>query len=629
MAKLQTSITTEKRELTGEERRRLLVDQFEVLSFIETSDSSVSAYIRCPGESHHTTRNGHRDCRVTLDDKPPTIHCLHSSCRCEVDTANHRLRSAEGRLSVGLPPDRPVKTGNSPKLVAETPKVTLIPQSIPTSHLSDALQRDLFLTTLFTHSEWFGIVFAEEDGSIRSKGRTYQNPPDVYQADPPQITPHPMGTWVRVNPLKEGGSADADVIAYRHVLIESDTAPVETQWAAIVAANLPCTAVVHSGGKSLHAFVRVDAKNLEEYKARANKVADAVERFDGMKVDRACLNPSRLARLPGCPRGEKRQELVCGLRGPLSYAKWEEYLEGLKFGERFRLSDLQSFRPMEDPQSVIGNRWLCRGGSLLLLGQSGVGKSCLNLQLAGAWATGDPTLCGLLAFNMIPKRPLKIVLVQAENDLGDMAEVWQGVFSRMRGMPSETRKMLEENLTIFRNTDCIGDSFLNMYMELCHDLKPDMVIVDPLLSYIGNDINDQEVCSMFCHNLTQVQKETGVISVLVHHFGKPKSASQNNVLTETDLAYQGLGSSVLTNWAREVLSLNRIKERDGDPPTFRLTATKRRKKAGMLSLEQGQSGQPSPHIFIQHSANPTVTGTIWQQCLEPVFEDEEQPRRRK
>jgi RecA-family ATPase len=504
-----------------------------------------------------------------------------------------------------------------------------MPLAVPSMFEDDPqTQFEIHLEALFSPGEFFGVVTAEADGSIRSKGRTYRMP-EVDSEQTEKIPTNSLGTWVRVNPLVDGGSADNDVTAFRHVLIESDSASIEVQWAALNASDLPISAVVHSGGKSLHAFVRVDAKNLEEYKSRGKAAADAIERFEGMEVDRACLNPSRLSRLAGRMRGSKMQQLVAVFLGAPSWAQWEEEERARKFGKRLHHRDLLDFDAKADPESVLGNRWLCRGGSLLLLGQSGVGKSCLNLQLAGAWALGDPQICALLSFNIQPARPLKIVLIQAENDLGDMAEIWQGVFKKMGAQLSEEkRKRLEENLIILRNTEASGDAFLRMYRELCNDYKPDIAIVDPLLSYIGADINDQEICSAFTHRLNQVQQETGVISALVHHFGKPKSASQSNVLTETDLAYQGLGSSILTNWAREVLSLNRIKERPKDPPTFRLTATKRRKKAGMLSLEDGDRGLPSPSIFIQHSPDPVRLGTLWFQVPEPILEeDEETPKR--
>lgn len=620
MAILTNKQLPERQPLTADQKRQLISAQFAVLSWSKLDDAEACAFIRCPGEASHTTKNGKRDCRVNVDDRPPTIHCLHNSCRHQVDAANHALRSAEARMALGIRVDKPFRQPLQ-TVDAPPPKPAVLPTALP--ELTWVNEREQMLEALFFGGEHFGVVTAESDGSIRSKGRTYQLP--QLGEEYPALPDNPIGTWVRVNPLIAGGSADGDVTAYRHCLIESDSASIETQWAAILASGLPVSCVVHSGGKSLHAFVRVEAKDLEQYKARAKAAADAIERFEGMEVDRACLNPSRLSRMAGCQRSDKRQRLVDVLIGALSWEDWEAEEQARKYGQRLKHEQLLSFDAKADPESVLGNRWLCRGGSLLLLGQSGVGKSCLNLQLAGAWALGDPKLCSILSFGIQPARPLKIVLVQSENDLGDMAEIWQGVFKKMGGaMSEEKRQQLEENLIILRNTEATGDAFVRMYRELANDYKPDICIIDPLLSYIGADINDQEICSAFTHRLNQIQQESGVITAMVHHFGKPKSASQNNVLTETDLAYQGLGSSILTNWAREVLSLNRVKEKPKSPPTFRLTATKRRKKAGMLSLEDEDHGLPTPSIYIQHSPDPARMGTLWFQVPEPIIEEDEQ-----
>ena len=62
---------------------------------------------------------------------------------------------------------------------------------------------------------------------------------------------------------------------------------------------------------------------------------------------------------------------------------------------------------------------------MLLVGPTGVGKSSLAMQAMILWALGKA------AFGIKPARPLKSLLVQAENDDGDLAEMRDGV---MRGL---------------------------------------------------------------------------------------------------------------------------------------------------------------------------------------------------
>src|SRR6266496_1400301 len=69
-----------------------------------------------------------------------------------------------------------------------------------------------------------------------------------------------------------------------------------------------------------------------------------------------------------------------------------------------------------DASELIQSRYLCRGGSLLLCGATGIGKSSLALQLPMLWALGRGD------FGLVPTSPLKTLIIQAENDDGDIAE---------------------------------------------------------------------------------------------------------------------------------------------------------------------------------------------------------------
>lgn len=113
------------------------------------------------------------------------------------------------------------------------------------------------------------------------------------------------GAWMRPNPTtetgsgKEGAVTDADITAFRFLLIESDVLPLETQLALYAKWKLPIAAVIHSGGDSAHAWVRVDAETKEAYNAVAKRLSDTLHPFG---FDRANKNPSRLSRLPGAKR---------------------------------------------------------------------------------------------------------------------------------------------------------------------------------------------------------------------------------------------------------------------------------------------------------------------------------------
>src|SRR5947208_16498234 len=74
-----------------------------------------------------------------------------------------------------------------------------------------------------------------------------------------------------------------------------------------------------------------------------------------------------------------------------------------------RLVDLAA-ASSDDPNTLLGNRFLCRAGGLLFVGSSGIGKSTAVIQMGICWAVGRE------CFGIRPRQALKILYVQAEND---------------------------------------------------------------------------------------------------------------------------------------------------------------------------------------------------------------------
>ena len=67
--------------------------------------------------------------------------------------------------------------------------------------------------------------------------------------------------------------------------------------------------LVYSGGKSIHAIVKIEAANYDEYRKRVDYLYE-VCRKNGLDIDRQNRNPSRLSRMPGIERNGKKQFLV-------------------------------------------------------------------------------------------------------------------------------------------------------------------------------------------------------------------------------------------------------------------------------------------------------------------------------
>ena len=255
-----------------------------------------------------------------------------------------------------------------------------------------------------------------------------------------------------------------------------------------------------------------------------------------------------------------------------------------------------------DPNNILGNRWLCKGGSLLIVGQSGTGKSSLMMQAAVHWALGRDF------FGIKPVKPLRSIILQAENDALDCGESLQDVVAGAY-LDSAEIAQLKEHLAIYRDTVSTGTTFTAALKALIIEHKADIVFVDPLLSFAGIDVSDQEQASKFLrHDLAPILLETGAVLVAMHHTGKPKSSSDKEGHTVADLAYAGLGSSEFTNYFREVAVLFRCQ---GDEPIYKFGLTKRRGRADL----KDSHGQFKSEIYIRHAAQKGVIR--WEYSQPP------------
>jgi|ERR1044071_426054 hypothetical protein len=122
-------------------------------------------------------------------------------------------------------------------------------------------------------------------------GRDFYNTHEVPQSA--------AGAWIRMNPLNGQGISNRDVESHRFTLVEFDFLPVEEQLAFFARIKLPIAALVLSGGRSVHAWVRVGASSAKIYTERVNAIFKWLRAFG---IDQANKNPNRLARLPGAIR---------------------------------------------------------------------------------------------------------------------------------------------------------------------------------------------------------------------------------------------------------------------------------------------------------------------------------------
>lgn len=273
---------------------------------------------------------------------------------------------------------------------------------------------------------------------------------------------------------------------------------------------------------------------------------------------------------------------------------------------------LLQFDTSSDPANLVGlrhghaTRYICCGYGAWLIGQSGIGKSSLATQIGASFS------CGMSLWGITPARSLRVLIVQAENDLGDCAEMVQGVARAMglhAGGDSARYELVRANVRVRTLVGTVGLAFCNWLRSEITQFQAELVIVDPLLAFAGCDLARTEQATTFLRvYLDPVLRDTGAAMIAVHHTGKPKQEKDRGTPTIYDLAYAGLGSSELVNWARAVMVLSQ------SGPAFRLTLSKRGKRAWACH----PSGQPTLELWLRHGSS----GIHWEQ-IDPPDEPEE------
>jgi hypothetical protein len=83
---------------------------------------------------------------------------------------------------------------------------------------------------------------------------------------------------------------------------------------------------------------------------------------------------------------------------------------------------------------------------------------------------------------------------------------------------------------------------------------PDLLWIDPALSYLGGEANSQKDVGGFLRNhLNPLLREFNCAVVVVHHTNKPPAGREKPDWSGGGFAYLGGGSAEWANWARAVL----------------------------------------------------------------------------
>ena len=393
--------------------------------------------------------------------------------------------------------------------------------------------RDLidYLGTLFSPDDYVGYVtetFEAEDGERKPTRGNYDRTAgqliealkkcgDDLGAVLGDYEPG-TGAWIRFNPLDGKGVKNDNVTAFRFALIESDSMELGEQNAIIRELELPVACLVYSGGKSLHAIVRIDAASYEEYRTRVDYLYSVCEK-NGMKVDKQNRNPSRLSRLPGAVRNGHKQFLVDANIGKASWSGWREWIESVSddLPDPENMAEAWDNLPQLAPPLIEGV--LRKGHKLLLAGPSKAGKSYALIELCCSIAEGRPWLGFSCAKG-------KVMYVNLELDRASCLHRFRDVYEALGQPPKSLGNIDIWNL---RGRSVPMDKLAPKLIRRAKKKDYIAIVIDPIYKVITGDENSANQMADFCNQFDKVCTELGCAVIYCHHHSKGSQGSKRSM----------------------------------------------------------------------------------------------------
>lgn len=208
---------------------------------------------------------------------------------------------------------------------------------------------------------------------------------------------------------------------------------------------------------------------------------------------------------------------------------------------------------------------------MLFCGATGIGKSSFAMQAMILWGIGKP------CFGIRPTRPLKSLLIQAENDDGDLAEFRDGICKGLNLSPDEIELARKNVIVVCEDSRTSGPFFIEVVEPLLKVHAPDLLWIDPALAYLGGEtISQTDVGGFLRNRLNPLLHAYRCGGVVIHHSNKPAKGNGKADWQAGEFAYLGSGSAEWANWPRAILVLRSI----GSQDVFELHAAKRGGRLG-------------------------------------------------
>lgn len=326
------------------------------------------------------------------------------------------------------------------------------------------------------------------------------------------------GAWIRFNPLDGRGVKNENVTEFRYALVESDTMDIEKQNAIMRELELPIAVMVYSGGKSLHAIVRVEAANYDEYRKRVDYLYEVCKR-NGLNIDKQNRNPSRLSRMPGVERNDKKQFIVDTNIGKSTWAEWHEWIEGVNddLPDPESLTDYWDNMPVLAPPLIEGV--LRQGHKMLIAGPSKAGKSFSLIELSIAIAEGIKWL-------MWQCTQGRVLYVNLELDRPSCLHRFKDVYQALGISPRNIGNIDIWNL---RGKSVPMDKLAPKLIRRAAKKGYIAIIIDPIYKVLTGDENSADQMAHFTNQFDKIATELGSSVIYCHHHSKGSQGGKKSM----------------------------------------------------------------------------------------------------
>lgn len=380
-----------------------------------------------------------------------------------------------------------------------------------------------YLETLYSPDEYVGYVVK---ASMTDDGKYYPGDRGVYTRTAGELIDslkkyknefgYSLGTytkeagaWIRVNPLDGQGIKNENVAMFNYALVESDDMAIDEQVAFLKDMKLPIATMVYSGGKSVHALVKIKANSYTEYKTKVNYLYEVLDK-NGFSIDRQNRNPSRLSRLPGVYRSGKKQWLMATNIGHRTFEEWQDWIEEVNddLGDP-ELPPEDNKRP-ELADELIGGI-LREGHKMMIAGPSKAGKSFLLLQLGIAIARGSTWL----------GRTCKKGRVMYVNLELDSRSAWARIYDIL-AVSGKKYDDLEDNFLMWnlRGKSAPMDKLAKKIIRRAEKDNYSAIIIDPIYKVLTGDENNAQDMARFTNQFDKVATSLGCAVIYCHHHSK-------------------------------------------------------------------------------------------------------------